>query len=103
MVTVTEDSLSDYDLYAYVYLDSPSTEDYDVCVYCPSCSDTSPLCSLTSGDDDVEVRRNDDMIGDEDYNMYINIIYYSGSTCATWTLWVTGNTYSGTAPSENCP
>jgi hypothetical protein len=89
-------------LSAHIDLYSPPGVDYDLYVYCVSCS--AVMGSSTAGGwgghhDTFDVRNDDDWGSTDDFNILVEVRYYSSNRCANWTLTVTGNT---AASSNNC-
>jgi hypothetical protein len=89
------------DVKARVFLDVPAGVDYNLFVYCPSCSDVTPISSMSgAGSDETVDVMNSDSNGDDDgYTLVIEIRFVSATMCGDWSLTVTGT--GGTAMSDN--
>lgn len=90
-------------LSARISLYSPPGVDYDLYVYCVSCGGgligSSALGGLTGHTDTVDVRNNDDGGSSDDFDVLIEIRYWSSNRCAYWQLTATGDL---AAPTNNC-
>lgn len=95
-VTITEDDDGIAYLSATIELYSPPGIDYDLYVYCFSCSGglagTSTVHGLSGHYDAVEVRANDDFGADDSHDIIIEVRHYQSNRCAYWDLEVEGNT-----------
>jgi len=101
MVRLREDStsISLHDLSAKITLQSPSGANYDLRVRCTSCaSSLQRISALGEGvPEDIRILQKDNF-SDNSINLVIEVIYFSGSSCAAWTLTVNGNVAAGTNP-----
>jgi hypothetical protein len=90
------------DLTAAISLQSPPGMDYEFKVYCAGCG-TSFNVSSSSGPglvDSASIRVND-TIGANDLDLWIEIVFASGDTCALWDLTIAGNS-GGTTDTVVC-
>jgi len=80
-------------LSALISLTSASGTDYDLFVYCNTCSgNLAGSSQLGNGAvDKVSVRKNDMLFIDDTYDILIEIRFISGTSAANWTLGVQGN------------
>jgi hypothetical protein len=102
VLRLTEDnSVNNIYLSATVELQSPPGNDWDLCVYCANCGSPNVQCSEAGAGllDTVTVRK-DDTVADDDFNLLIQVYYFSATTCEPWNLTVHGNTNVLTA---TCP
>lgn len=101
-VSITENSFttSSY-LSATIDLDSPANVDYDLFVYCESCSGglASSATNPAGLRDTVGIRRNDGP-NNESFEILIEVRFSSATMCADWDLTVTADT---AVALETCP
>ena len=91
-VTISETSGGTVDLTARVQLTSPAGADFDLFVFCVSCGGTL-AGSSTNGPgmvDTVDVGR-DDIVGDQTFDLLIEVRLSTGGPCGLWQLEITGN------------
>jgi hypothetical protein len=90
--TIFEDSGCDADVEHQVRLASPAGIDYDLYVYRGCGGALIGSSSAGAGaNDTVVVREADDSSGNDGITYWIEVRYYSGSSCANWTLSVDGH------------
>lgn len=93
MVRIQENSSSSRPLNARVRLQVPPAVDYDLVVRCASCASTvTKLSKLGVGlAEQIDVTRADNFT-DNSFTIYVEVRYYTGSSCSPWTLTISGNT-----------
>ena len=86
MIYVAEDSNCCADITIWARLDVPSGMDYDLYLYSP-CGNLVDYSTATGQLEEVKGSVTDDCGGDDDSRYYyIEVRYYSGSSCANWYL-----------------
>jgi hypothetical protein len=90
--TVREDSAASLPLLASVVLVPPPGVDFDLYLYCVSCGGVlAGSSTLPAGvTETVNVGR-DDSIGDQTYDLIVEVRFVSATACGDWQLVVTGN------------
>jgi hypothetical protein len=89
-VRIRESLSADVDLTARLALQSGQGTDYDLYVYCPNCAATA----INEADNSIEVGRDDISNNDRSFEVWAEIrldTTTAQTTCAAWTLTVTGN------------
>jgi hypothetical protein len=83
---VREDSTCGASIEHQIRLQVPDGVDYDLFVYrgCGSAFDSS--LGLSGVDETVTVSSGDSFASDDDFDYWVEIRYYSGSSCSQWTL-----------------
>jgi hypothetical protein len=81
-------SATSQDVTARIALTSGAGTNYDLFVLCPACG-SAPLSD--PADDTVEVGRNDGTGVDVSFDVWVDVRHVSATTCAPWTLTITGN------------
>jgi len=103
-VTVREDDGAIDYLSATVSLVSPPGVDFDLYVYCASCGGSlagdSETGGLTGHVDSVVVRKDDNFVGDDTFDVFVEVRHFTSNVCASWSLDVFGDT---TAAAPTCP
>lgn len=103
LVRLREDYMGTRALGALVELAVPAGVDYDLAVRCLSCTNSALKVSTASGSvaERIFVTRADTM-ADNGLTILVEIRYRTGTSCATWTLRVTGNPDAVSSPLA-CP
>lgn len=93
---------NDWDVYlsSTITLTSAAGTDFDLYVYCESCTGNLAGSSRSTGVDTVNVRRNDSWGNDDSFDVYVEVRHFSSSVCGYWTLTIQGDT---TVSTETCP
>jgi hypothetical protein len=88
---VREDSNCSARIEHRIQLEVPAGVDYDLFVY-RSCGGT-PLSSrgISGADESITVSSSDSFAGDDDFDYFIEVRYFSGRSCMPWTLRVSGH------------
>ena len=75
--------------------------DFDLYVYCVSCGGTLIGSSTNGGTtvDTVDVANDDDLVGDDTFDVVIEVRHFQSVRCANWQLTVSGNRGSS---ASNC-
>ena len=91
-VTLQEQNAGTVPVLARVQLQPTAAADFDLYVYCLSCGGTLAGSSTLGPGvaDTVDVGR-DDGLGDQSYDILIEVRFASANPCGFWTLTVTGN------------
>ncbi len=100
-VRITEDDLNDLvtptALKARIQLTVPPGMDYDLHFACLSCGTLKALSQNGVGvTETIDLGRADTVNVDSSFDILIEILYFSGTSTAPWTLTVFGNTGNGT-------
>jgi hypothetical protein len=103
-VHITEDDGTPFSLEyvsARISLTSPPGVDYDLAVYCETCGGSLAGGSTQGAGltDVVTVRRDDNVLSDQSFDVLIEVRYWSGQSGASWNLTVTGD---AAANAETC-
>jgi hypothetical protein len=81
-------------------LSMPSAVDYDITIYCSSCTGSSASASAGAGvTDTVSLTWGDSWGSDDSRDIYIHVRYWSANTCDQYTLTVSGHVTGGTGTS----
>jgi hypothetical protein len=93
-VTLQEVSTGTSPVTATIALDAPASVNFDLYVYCASCGGAIMGSSTKAAgvQDSVPFRHEDVSYVNDDQNVYIEVRYVSATSCAPWTVTVSGHT-----------
>jgi hypothetical protein len=75
-----------------IRLISPAGADFDLYVYRPCGTLVGSSTAVAGTEDSYVISRGDSTGSDDSFDYWIEVRYYSGSTCGNWTLYVDGHT-----------